>query len=113
MTTSAGCLESAGIKGPIAEEIEIHGLPVAEMQGEGGSTIEHEFAGHSPKFVPQAALRGWQNAELGLKVGNHRIRLLVNQGIPYNMPTERQTSARQELEVLAGRGLPGVSLADL
>jgi hypothetical protein len=82
MTTSAGCLESAGIKGPIAEEIEIHGLPVAEMQGEGGSTIEHEFAGHSPKLVPKPALRRRQNAELGLEVGNHRKRLLEDQGIP-------------------------------
>jgi hypothetical protein len=25
---------------------------VAQMQGEGGSTIEHEFAGHRPKLVP-------------------------------------------------------------
>ena len=45
-------VELDGIKGPIAEEIEIHGLPVAQMQGEGGSTIEHEFAGHRPKLVP-------------------------------------------------------------
>ncbi len=44
--------QMGGVKRAVAEEVEVHGLPVAEMQGDGGSAVEHELRWHGGEFVP-------------------------------------------------------------
>jgi hypothetical protein len=63
--------EFGRIERAIAEEIEVYGLPVAEMECDGGTTIKHELLRHSAQFVPQPALGRRQYGEVGLEGAGH------------------------------------------
>jgi hypothetical protein len=60
------------VKGPIAEEIVVHGLPMSKMECNGGTAIKDELFRNGVQFVPQSALRRGQNTECGLETASHR-----------------------------------------
>src|ERR1035437_6757448 len=57
--------ERGQIEKAIAEELEVYRLPVPEIQGKRGSPIEYELTRYGLKLVPQSALRGRKDAEVG------------------------------------------------